>query len=798
MKTFFFRYRILRRPFGFTVESSREGTASVRGARLVRHAWLVVGLFIIGASLAACNSIISQQNPPGTPDVFDNIRNVDLLPRFPRDADSNSNSRPSRDARPETYMGTVAPAADGAAPASNGEGYELNFENAPVTTVAKVILGDILEARYMIDARVQGNVTLASGRPVPKSELLFVLESALRMSNVALLREGRSYRLIPISEASGTGSIDSTGGRPEVGYGLTVIPLRYVSAQTLIKLLDSFAVKPGTIRADAARNMLVIQGPGAERRSAVETVMSFDVDWMRGQSVGIYPVRNSTPELLISELEKILDSGEGGLSQNLVKLQPISRLNAILVVASKPDMLRSAATWINRLDKGDASKTGVKVYHVQYGDARQIAALLNTILVGQSNGVLDSGTNQIAPNSGLSVQSSIDRSIPNQPGLRIAGGQAPASSVPASSAPGASGAPGTDLAARLQAAFPGSANPAGGVGGPAVLPGVRIVADAVNNSLLIYANQESYRVIERTLREIDRPQLQVAIDATIAEITLNENLAYGVQVFLKSSDLGLGRNKGSIVLTPSTAANAAGGALIGRVLPGFNFLVGSEQEPRLILEALRGVSDVKVLSTPSVVVVDNQPATLQVGDQVPVTTGTATVLTGNTPVVNSIDYRNTGVILHVIPRINSNGNVTLDVEQEISAVGANADTLTPTVSQRKVKSRIAVASGQTVLLAGLISERQDNSRSGVPLVDQLGELGRLFGSTKKISQRTELIIFIRPQIIRDSVDANRVAEELRSKLRGRRLVPEEPPQLQLSPKPKPPAPSRADPLSVRN
>jgi general secretion pathway protein D len=197
-------------------------------------------------------------------------------------------------------------------------------------------------------------------------------------------------------------------------------------------------------------------------------------------------------------------------------------------------------------------------------------------------------------------------------------------------------------------------------------------------------------------------------------------------------------------------------------------------------------------------VLDNQVATLQVGDQVPITTGTATVLTGNTPVVNSIDYRNTGVILRVIPRINVNGNVLLDVEQEISAVGANADTLTPTVSQRRVKSAIAVASGQTVLLAGLISERQDNSRNGIPLIDQLGDLGKLFGNTKKASQRTELIIFIRPQIIRDAVDATRVAEELRSKLRGRRLITEEPvaPQL-LLPKPKlPTAPTNT--LSVKN
>ena len=295
-----------------------------------------------------------------------------------------------------------------------------------------------------------------------------------------------------------------------------------------------------------------------------------------------------------------------------------------------------------------------------------------------------------------------------------------------------------------------------------MLPNVRITADPVNNTLLIYANQENYRVIEQTLRQLDRPQLQVSIDATIAEITLNESLTYGVQFFLKSSDFGAGEDKGSLLLSRA-------GSVLGRALPGFNFLLGPEAEPRLVLDALRNVSDVKVLSTPSVVVLDNQVATLQVGDQVPVATASATVLTGTgAPVVNTIDYRNTGVILRVVPRINSNGNVLLDVEQEISNVAAgSAGSLTPTVSQRRVKSSIAVASGQTVLLAGLISERSDSGRSGLPLIDQLGEFGKLFGSNTKSAQRTELIIFIRPQIIRDGVDAMRVAEELRTKLRGR-------------------------------
>ena len=757
--------------------------------RAISRGWVLASVLALSAITASCNFLTTEDDPRRPPDVFDKVRAIDLLPRFPKPTGTASTGS-GEGAAAATYFGTAsgttgpAPGVVGAQPSASGEGFELNFENTPITGVVKVVLGDILQLGYLIDPRVQGTVTLASGRPVPRGDLLFVLESALKLGGASLVRDRRGYMVVPSSEAIGTGRVE-TAERAEPGFGITVVPLQYVSAATLSKLIDSFAVKPGTVRVDPSRNLVLIQGSGADRRNAADTVASFDADWMRGQSVGIFPVRNSAPDPVIAELERIMDSGDGGLSQSLVKLQPIARLNAILVVTSKPAMLRTAQTWIARLDKSDTASTGVKVYHVRYGDARQIATLLNDIFgSGRQGGALDSPTNQIAPGAGVATSTSADSGFFQQ-GLRIPGARTqPGGSSTDSRLSGGTGGAGAinpsggsaadSISGRSgpfgRGASPGTAGGSGfpgagsaGGGGAAVLTNVRITADPVNNTLLIYANQENYRVIEQTLRQLDRPQLQVSIDATIAEISLNENLNYGVQFFLKSRDLGLGDDKGSAVLSRT------GSAILSRVLPGFNFLLGTEAEPRLILDALRTVSDVKVLSTPSVVVLDNQVATLQVGDQVPVATASATVLTGTgAPVVNTIDYRNTGVILRVVPRINSNGNVLLDVEQEISNVAAgSAGSLTPTVSQRRVKSSIAVASGQTVLLAGLISERSETSRSGLPLVDQLGEFGKLFGGNNKSAQRTELIIFIRPQIIRDGVDAMRVAEELRTKLRGR-------------------------------
>ena len=204
------------------------------------------------------------------------------------------------------------------------------------------------------------------------------------------------------------------------------------------------------------------------------------------------------------------------------------------------------------------------------------------------------------------------------------------------------------------------------------------------------------------------------------------------------------------------------------MLPGFNFLIGSENSPRVILDALHNVTDVKVLSNPSLVVLDNQPATLQVGDQVPFSTGSATVLTSNNTVVNTIDYKNTGIILRVLPRANANGNIVLDIEQEISSVSpASVGALTPTISQRKVKSSIAVTSGQTVLLAGLISESENKQRQGIPILDSIPGVGDAFSHQNTTRTRTELILFIRPTMIRDPVDAHVIAEEMRSKMNSR-------------------------------
>jgi general secretion pathway protein D len=740
--------------------------------------------------LAGCLQTAYDIGSKDPPSAYDAIRSADLQPRGPQTM-PNFGSGGAAQPAAASYFGSPVEAVVKASPSGSdgGEGFALNFDNTPVATVAKVVLGDILNVGYVIDPRAQGTISLSSGRPVAKSDMLFVLENALRVNNLVLIRDVTGYRIVPANDGA-IGSVDraSSDGDAEPGYGLTVIPLQYVSGTTLVKLMEGFASKPGTIRTDPSGKLLLVLGSGSERQTAIDTVRNFDVDWLRGQSVGIYPLSNGAAAPMVTDLEKIMDSGESGLSHNLVKFQALDRQNAILVVASKPELLRMASTWISRLDRSAIASTGVKVYHVKYGDARQIAAVLSSIFTGGGNANLESAANQIAPSSGTTTLSTIDR---------LTGGPAPSGNAPAGTDQGQGHqGEGVEAASAISTAGAlgsaggggqgGSEGSLGGPGGGAPLPGVRITADVANNSVLVYANEQDYQIIERALSQLDRPKLQVGIDVTIAEVTLNHDLSYGVQFFLTNNGHGSVSNTTGTVLP-----------IIAPSVPGFNFVAGGLTTPKVILSALNQYTDVKILSNPSLVVVDNQPATLEVGDQVPVTTGSATVLSANNAVVNTVDYKNTGIILHILPRVNSNGSVLLNIEQEISAVVNNVTgvvsatnnslnntaltslannstpsettNLTPTISVRRVKSELSVPNGQTVLLAGLIQDTQNTTHQGLPILDQIPVLGKAFGSNDTSIVRTELILFIRPQIIQNGSDASVVAEELRSKMRGGKI-----------------------------
>jgi general secretion pathway protein D len=713
-------------------------------------------------------------------DVIDSIRDADLRARNPGPDRQSAGGRSSRpllvpgsDVQPGSpLLRDVAQdqAPQGSGAVATAAGVEFNFEGADIPTVAKSLLGDVLGLAFVVDQRVQGTVTLASAGPVARKDVLPIAESVFRMSNAAVVRDGNLFKIVPLPEAAGAGGVRSGAGQP--GYGVTVVPLRYTSAASIAKAAENFMSRPGAIRVDTARNLLLVQGTTSERQAALDMISTFDVEWLRNQSVGVFPLKSTSPETMIQELDRIFQTGDGGAGQGAVQLQPISRMNAVMVVTKSAQTLERVTQWVRRLDRSDAGGNALRSYRLRYGNARQVAKILNDIFVGRGGGAAETPASQLAPGV-AGAQSRLDslgagtlqRSAGGVGGV---GGAATSGTTDQGGGAGAGGRAGPmgqafeNFAGRQQQRPEDDASLSGltsGSLGRGLFQSVRISADEPNNSIVIYSNQEDYRIIEQALHDLDRPQLQVSIDAMVAEVTLTNDLQYGVQHFFTSADAHVAGDKGSVGLFPtppsssssssssSSIAQAVQAAFLQRVLPGFNLLLGPEAQPRVILSALSTITDVKVLSSPSLVVVDNQPALLEVGNQIPVTTSTATLLTNpTTPVVNTIDMRSTGVILKILPRIHANGVVLLEIEQEISnVVNPDQQTLTPTIAQRRIHSTVSVTSGQTVLLGGLISEQQD-SRAGqegrhVPAVDdrrrcahRFEPLAELFGDSLRVKR----------------------------------------------------------------
>lgn len=740
------------------------------------NAWLLASV-VCSALIAACTppQVANDLNPP---DLMGQLSNADLKPP-PATASSphieySSASPPGAGA--ENYPGTdemVAARRKRTLPAqgmvAGKSGYELNFADAELSELAKVILKDTLGKTYVFDPRVQGRVTISTGGPVSREELIALLESVLAMHRAALVVDPNLYRIVPEAEARQRVNlaIDYKGESKEVGagYGVAILPLRYISAETMTRMLSSLS-NQDPARASLYNNLLIVRGTEEHRNAVLDLASMFDVDWMRGQSAGIYTLKNSAPDEVIKELQNVFQEEKQG--KGVVRFQAINRLNAILALTTNSDMLEDIEGWIGRLDRGGAEGDNFYVYRVENGRAKDLAALIMAAFNGGS--VRGAEEAEVAPTSAVArISSSTDTGGGFSDGGLGGGagdsasspGSSPSplqssssSSSPSSPSTGEAANHGSEPAAVTASVTTGSA--AGATGSEQV----RIVPDERNNKLLIKASGRNLRRILSILRRIDQPPLQVAINATLAEVVLNDNLKYGVQFFLQ-------KNKGQAGTVGFTNGLDID---IGPAVPGLNFIIGSLVQPKVILDALATQTAVRVVSSPSVVVLHNQSAVLQVGDEVPITTRQAqSVINPDSPVVNEIQFKNTGVILKVTPRINTNGLVTMEIQQEISAVSRTTDseTLTPTISQRRISSTIAVASGQLVVLGGLISEQHDRQKSSIPFFGKIPYIGDVIGgATDSAKTRTELVVFLQPTVIRDPADASRVTEEVRASMQS--------------------------------
>ena len=615
----------------------------------------------------------------------------------------------------------------------------LNFQDTDIREFIKVVVGDVLNKNYVIDEKVVGKVTIATARPILKDGLMTLVEDILTMNGAAITKENDLYRIMPKSQAAKGSLTPSLSQRTADGYSVRIIPLQFIAAQEMQKILEPFLTEGSDLRIDKKRNLVIVSGSQQEIATVLETVDVFDVDWLRGMSVGLFPLDYVEPEILKTELDSVLAAieadGSSDLLQGLVRIVPIDRLQSILLISSTSAALREVEIWVHRLDRpGISVDKRLYVYNVQNAKATDLGGILGQIF-----------------STGKESVSTPEREAQLAPGLSPV-------EITAQVGQAATGNPADSKTATNRTTSDGD----GGVALPSSRS-VEIIADDVRNALVILATPQDYRMVELALVKLDVVPLQVLIEASIIEVSLKDDLNYGIEWFFKNSI-----ERGNV--TEGRGTLDLGEPGLSALSPSFSYtIVDTAEQVRVALNALEQESEVNVLSSPSLMVLDNQTAYISVGDEIPVPARqSVSNINPDSPTVNEIRFRQTGVTLTVTPRVNSGGLVTMEIKQEVSnAVSTTSSEIdAPTIQLRQIESTVAINSGETIVLGGLIQDTQTNAESGIPILHRIPLLGKLFGQTRDEVRRTELLVMITPRVIRNRNEAKDVTEEFKRKLRG--------------------------------
>ena len=674
--------------------------------------------------------------------------------------------------------------------------YSLNFDEADLGEVAKVILGDILKQNYVLSPKVSGKVTLQTTEPLTTEELLPTLEMVLRMNNAALVKDGRIYHIEPASEALYTSDISNT----RTGYQTRVITVRNVAVQDIAEIIKPLVHEKTILTVDGARNILVVSGSADEIARVVDMVSTFDIDVLRGRSFGLFPLAHIDPETMIDELEGIFYQKGNTDESAFFQFIPIERLNAVLAVTHQSSYLEDIQSWVTRLDKANtASGGGVNVYKVQHADAEDLAGTLNEIFTGaakkdksakiapgkkastlSNKGPANTGTQPTMSTGNLASLASNqpdDISLANNPPSGNPGAFS-LNQPDENSSPG--NAPSENLGAfalNQSVQKSSSSNLNAGNAHVANVDDVRIIADKANNAVVIVATPREYQTILPVIKQLDILPLQVLIDATVVSVKLTDNLQFGIEWFLRQGDTAAGSNLGSGLSGIDLENMAITGAKAFGT--GGLSLVQNSNEVKAVLHAEASKGNVDVVSSPSLMVLNNQEAKINVGQQVPISTGSSSIpLSGGagTPSFaqsNTIQYKDTGVTLEVTPRVNANGMVIMEIKQIVSSVvkiptigSTETERQSPTIDKKEIESSVAVLDGETIALGGLIDEQNTENKNGIPWLYQLPLIGPLFGSTTYDTTKNELVVLITPRVVKSKQDSRLVTNEFKRKLTG--------------------------------
>jgi len=620
-----------------------------------------------------------------------------------------------------------------------GEAVALNFEQAPLIEVVHAVLGDILGLDYIVEHPINGEVTLRTRTPVPRDQLLVILESLLQANKAYMVRDKQNRYIVSGSAAMAQLRPEfSNPGSQGVGYANIIVPLNYIGANEMAEILRPVAGENAFVRIDPLRNLLVLAGTRNQLDGWLDIVGTFDVDMLKGMSVGLFPLKESSPAEAEIALKAMLETALGvdsSVSQ-LVRIVPMERLNSLMIITPRAHYLEKVRDWLERIDQApdDLNERRLFVYSVQNTSASHLARLMSSVF-GGTGGSGSSGTSS--------------------------GGVAPGM-TPARIGEGAGSANSQSTVGDITG---GNRSNSGGGTTSFNLGEVRVVADEENNSLLIYASRNEYRRMVRALQQLDILPTQVSIEASILEITLSEELSYGLAWYLSNNYNGDWTGKGALTV-PGAQVTSSGTT---NMVAGLAYSVFKAGELRTVINALADKSLVNIISTPTVTVLDNHQASIQVGNEQPVQSGRS--VTDGGVSTTSITYRDTGVVLEVTPSVNAGGMVTMVVKQSITDVGdPEPATGQRPFLKRDISTRVAVRSGEAAVLGGLIRENAGKGRVGVPFLSNLPILGNFFGRTTNTKNRTELLVMITPRVISSEQDFRDVTREMQERMQGLKLI----------------------------
>lgn len=621
----------------------------------------------------------------------------------------------------------------------------LNFDDAELADVINTI-SSITGANFIVSPGLSAKITIHSSKKIPISEVLNVFESILEVNGISLVKSGDFFKIVTSAAAKqkplevlkdvNAGSVPY-GDRPVT----QIIPVKYVPAREVSAVLQPMLSPIGSIIPNPRNNLIIINDNASSIRRLLEVLAEIDIDVFQDKRLVFFQPQYSNVKTLSDDLTNILNALN--YTKEEVVLVPIERINSLIVFSSSPDILRTLEIWIKKLDEDVMTGQNVFVYQVQNVQAQTIAGVLNSLYGG------DSGTSAVPQRQTAAAPQRQSAEASRTPVKRVTPAiiQKP-SSGSASFGPGASK--------------------------------VQISVFEPTNALVILSPPGIYREIVNTVKKLDVYPKEVLIEVLVAEVNLTGDLRFGVQwsvlndVSIEGDDsfTGLTQNRSGdapaftlppIIGLSSTAASITAG--------GLSYLLYKPDKIAAMIHALAGNGRANILSSPRLLVRDQEEASIEVGSDIPTATSSSQTSEITSLVNQTIEYKTIGIKLKIKPSINDEKTVVLDIEQEVSDQLANVTVgqqgfSYPSFSTRKTKTSIVVADNQGIVIGGIIQEKKDKNYQGIPGLSKIPLLGYLFRYTKDAVSKTELVIILTPHVITNKSEAELLKTEFLDKLKA--------------------------------